>query len=166
MFPGKETRFKIFSNRIIQEGPFDINLIYKTLREWFERKKYEYTEVENTTNFKPKGAEIKVRMRGEKEVTDYYKFTINVNFLILETEKVKIKDKVLDLGKMEVRIETFMEVDYRKKFQKSRMGKFIRFIYNNYIIKDEIQSVYGGKSYEDGMDLFETLKDTIGLYTK
>jgi len=165
MFPGKETRFKIFSNRVIQDGPFDLNLIYKNLKSWFEDHNYTYTEVENTTNFKPKGAEVKVRMRGERLVTDYFKFTININFLILETEKVKIKDKVVDYGKLEARQEVFMEVDYRKKFEKNRLGKFTRFIYNNYLIKDQIASVYGGKAYTEGMSVFETLKETIGLYT-
>ncbi|MFH1210814.1 MAG: hypothetical protein V1645_02755 [archaeon] len=166
MFPGKETRLKIFANRVIQEGPFDINLIYKNLKEWFDSHKYGYHELENTTSFKPKGAEIKLKMRGEKEVTEYYKFSITVAFLILETEKIKIDGKVLDNGKLEARVEVFMEMDYKKKFEKSKFAKFIRFVYNNYIIKQQISSEYGGKAYGDGMSLFDTIKDTIGLYTQ
>lgn len=166
MFPGKETKIKIFSNRAIQDGPFDINLIYQNLKEWFLSHKYDYSELENTTNFKPKGAEVKLKMRGEREVTDYYKFTINIAFLIIGTEKVKIKDKVLDLGKMEARMDVTLELDYRKKFEKNRLGKFIRFLYNNYIIKRQIETEYAGKAYEEGMSLFELLKETIGLYTE
>lgn len=166
MFPGKETKITIFKNRVIQEGPFDISLIYKTLKDWFEKHNYTYSELENTTNFKPKGAEIKIKMKGEREVTEYYKFTINIAFLILETEKVKVKDKVMDQGKLEAREDVTLEMDYKKKFEKSKFAKFIRFIYNNYIIKGQIEHEYGGKSYEEGMSLFETLKETIGLYTE
>ncbi len=166
MFPGKKTSLKIFSNRVIQDGPFDLNMIYKNLKSWFQDHNYVYTEAENTTNFKPKGAEIKLKMKGERLVTDYYKFTININFLILETEKVKIKDKVLDYGKLEAREEVFMELDYRKKFEKSRLAKFIKFLYNNYIIKKEIETEYAGKAYSEGMSAFKTLKETVGLYTE
>jgi hypothetical protein len=166
MFPGKDTKLKIFSNRVIQEGPFDINLIYKNMREWFSNHKYDYSELENTTSFKPKGAEIKLKMRGEKEVTEYYKFTITVAFLILETEKVKIDGKVMDSGKLEARIDVFLDLDYRKKFEKTKLSKFIRFLYNNYVIKNQISSEYGGKAYEDGMGMFDTIKETIGLYTE
>lgn len=166
MFPGKETKLKLFSNRVVQDGPFDINIIYQNLKDWFSLHKYDYSELENTTNFKPKGAEVKIKMKGEREVTDYYKFTINIAFLILETEKVKIKDKVLDLGKLEARMDVTLELDYKKKFQKTRLAKFVMFLYNNYIIKRQIETEYAGKAYEEGMSLFELLKETIGLYTQ
>ncbi len=164
MFPGKDIKLPVFSNRVIQEGPFDINLIYKNLKDWFSLHKYDYTEVENTTNFKPKGVEIKLKMRGEREVTEYYKFVIDVAFLILETEKVKIKDKMLDQGKLEARIAVRLDLDYRRRFEKSKFAKFIRFVYHNYIIKKQIGKEYAGKAYGEGMSLFETLKDSIGLY--
>lgn len=166
MFPGAGKQFTIFKNRIVHEGPFDINLIYKVVKDWFSKHKYDYTELENTVNFKPKGAEIKLRMRGERAVTSYYKFTINVNFLILETEKVKIKDKTLDSGWLEMRMDVSLELDYRKRFEKTKFAKFIRFLYNNYIIKDQINSEYGGKAYSEGMNVFETIKGALELYTK
>jgi len=166
MIPGTSTKIPIFSNRVVQEGPFDINMIYKKLKEWFENHHYEYSETENTTNLKPKGANLKIKMKGERLVTEYYKFTININFQILDTEKVKIKDKVLDYGNLEAREEVILELDYKKKFDKSKFGKFIRFVYNNYIIKQQILSEYCGKAYGEGMSLFETLKDAIGLYTE
>ncbi len=164
MFPGKDTKLTIFTNRVIQEGPFDINLIYKNLKDWFGQHQYGYTELENTVNFKPKGAEIKLKMKGEREVTEYYKFTIEVAFLILETEKVKIKDKMLDQGKLEARITVRVDLDYKRRFEKSKFAKFIRFVYHNYIIKKQIGEEYCGKAYGEGMSFFETLKDSIGLY--
>lgn len=165
MFPGTSTSFTVFSNRVVQDGTFDINLIYKKLKGWFEDHNYAYSELENTTNLKPKGAEIKIKMRGERLVTDYYKFTLTIAFLIVETEKVKVKDKVLDRGKLEARMDIKLDLDYTKRFGKSKFGKFIRFIYNNYLIKEEIQSEYMGKAYEEATTFLDLLKESMEMYT-
>ena len=157
---------KIMFHRIERHGIFDTNLIYKKIKEWFEENNYTYMEKENTTNKKDKGVEIKMTMRGEREVTDYFKFEIEIKYLIIETEKIKIKDKLLDRGYFRAFFKANMIFDYRYIWSKNKFSKLLRFIYNNFIIFNKIDNVYSPALKFESDDIFNVMKDSMDMYNQ
>lgn len=155
---------KVMFHKIEQHGLYDLNRLYSEMKKWFMDNNYIYTEKENTTNVKDKGTEVKMMMSGERKVTDYFKFEIEVKFLIIEMEKVKYKDKLLDRGKLLAFITATMYLDYRHKWAKNKLSKFLRFIYNNFLIRNQIVDVYSSALKFEGDDLFDTMKEVLGMY--
>ncbi len=152
--------------KIEKDGIYDLKRLYNHMKEWFEENKYVYTEKENTTNVKDKGTEIKLNMSGERKVTDYFKFEIEVKFLIIESQKVRVKDKDLDKGKMLAFLRPTLYFDYRNIWAKNKLSKLLRFVYNNFIIKKKIDDVYSAALKFEADDLFDTMKDALEMYTK
>jgi len=133
---------------------------------WFNENNYIYVEKENTTKEKDKGVEIKLKMNGYRKVTDYFKFEIDVKFLITELQKVKMKDKELDKGILSAFITAKMHFDYRHIWTKNKFSKLLRFIYNNFIIKNKIVDVYSPALKFETDDLFNIMKDALELYNQ
>lgn len=157
---------KIFFHRIERHGIFDVNLIYKEIKEWFAENNYTYVEKENTTNKKDKGVEIKITMLADRDVTDYFKFAIEIKYLIVETQKVKVKDKLLDRGYFRAFFKAELVLDHKHLWAKNRLSKLLRFIYNNFIIKNKIDDVYSPALKFEADDAFNTMKEALDMYNQ
>jgi len=157
---------KIMFHRIEREGIYDMNHLYKQMKEWFDENNYVYLEKENTTNIRDKGVELKMTMIGERRVTDYFQFYIEVKFLVIEMEKVKVKDKTLDKGKLSAFIKANLIFDYRNIWSKNKFSKLLRFIYNNFIIKKKIDDVYSAALKFESEDLFNVMKEALEMYNQ
>jgi len=155
---------KIFFHRIERHGIYDLNHLYAQMRAWFGENNYIYNEKENTTKEKDKGVEVKMKMIAERRVTDFFKFEISVNFLIVEMEKVKVKDKLLDKGFMRAFMTAKLYFDYRHIWDKNKFSKLLKFIYNNFIIKPKIDTVYTAALKFEAEDLFNVMKDSLDMY--
>lgn len=157
---------KIMFHRIERTGIYDLSLLYKRMRGWFEENNYLYTEKENTTLVKDKGVEQKLRMIGERKVTDYFKFVVDVKFLIVEMQKVKVKNKDLDQGILGAFITSQLHFDYRHIWAKNKFSKLLRFIYNNFIIRNKILDVYSPALKFETDDLCNVMKEVMDMYNQ
>ena len=155
---------KIFMHRIELDGIYDMNHLYNQMKKWFAENNYIYTEKENTTYERDKGVELKLKMICERKVTDYFKFVIEVKFLVVEMQKVKVKDKILDRGILSAFIKATLYIDYKNIWSKTKFSKFLRYIYNNYLIKRKINDVYQPALKFEGDDLLNVMKECLGMY--
>ena len=78
----------------------------------------------------------------EKEVTDYFKFVINVEIFILglvptEIERDGKKEKTNE-GNLRMKIRAEVVKDYEERWEKKPMSKFMRGIYEQYIIRNTV----------------------------
>jgi len=157
---------RLFMHRMEQEGVFDLKYLYRMMKEWFKDNNYTYIEKENTTNIRDKGAEIKLCMIGERKVTDYFKFEIEVRFLIIRTQQVKVKNKPMYQGDLKAHIKATLHIDYRNMWAKNKFSKTLRYIYNNFLIKNKIENVYQPALKFEGDDLFNVMKECLGMYNQ
>lgn len=157
---------RILFHKIERSGIYDMNHLYKNMRDWFTENNYRYTEKENTTYVKDKGVELKMTMVGEREVTDYFKFEIEVKFLVIEMQKVKVKDKDLDKGKLHAFVKATIYYDYRHIWDRNKFSKLLKFVYNNFIIKKQIDDVYQAALKFEAEDLFDVMKDAMEMYNR
>jgi len=143
--------------RIRYVGAVDIEKLWKDMRKWFNKYNYDFWEKDHTIKELDKGTEIVAHWVAEREIDDYVKFVIEVKFTFERLKKVN--------GKMEgtyiLIFFSYLNLDYRKKWQRNRFYKFLFFLYNNYIINRKIQGVYEAKLYDELMDVYELFKNKL-----
>jgi len=141
------------------QGEFDLEKLYKSCKDWFNSKEYDFTEKEHTEKEKNYGNELLIKFIGEREVDDYVKFEIETFFFILEIKK---KGK-RETAKVKINVEAKRILDYKDKWQGNAFNKFLFFVYNNYIIKNKIEKVYEDKLFNELMEYTGMIKGVLGL---
>src|SRR3989338_7331815 len=120
--------------KVKQKAIFRLDELYKSLTFWF--KNYEYA-------------------LDKKEVNEYIRFVIEMDFLIVGVEDVEIEQDGLkskaNKGEIEMKINAYLLKDYEDNWSKNAFMTFLRETYDKFIIRSRIES------YED--DLYsETYK--------
>ena len=102
---------------------------------------------------------------GERDVTDYFRFKVEVTFLFEHLKEVQLNDKKMYRGKAEMRTSVTLITDYRKHWKKTKFSKFLNKVYEKHLIKNQIDKIYGGKCYGEGMAFFQKMKKAFNLHT-
>lgn len=140
---------------IRKTGKFNFKSLYKKAASWYPEREYDFTEKEHTEKDKPTGFEIIVKFNCERKVDDYVKFHIDCGFLVQKYRKGE--------GDLKINTIAYLELDYKKTWEITSFHKFLRFIYNNYIIKSRIQKVYEPKVYAELIEYINVLKGELNL---
>ena len=137
-------------------GNLNIKLLYSSIKDWFDSKSYDYTERNYTKDSKPTGDEYVIEVDGEREIDGYVKFKINVEIFTPYVNKGE--------SSIRIKIEPVVMLDYKKYFDKNKFTKFLKYVYNNYIIKRKIKSYYEGKLYMEFLELSTKIKEVLNQY--
>ncbi len=134
---------QIFSSKIKSKGFFDFPEFYKFCYLWLnEEKEFDLAETAYKEKIKGDAKEIDIEWKGSSKRTDYFKFEIKVEFKILGLTDVEIvKDGIkikTNNGEVELKIKGTLVRDYDGKFEKSSTQKFLRSVYEKWIIPSRI----------------------------
>lgn len=140
---------QIFSSKMRSVGFFVFSEFYKFCYMWLnEEKNFDLAESVYKEKIKGDAKEIEIEWKGSSKVTDYFKFEIKVDFRILgltDVEIVKDGHKIkMNKGDAEIKIKGTLVRDYDGKFEKSSFQKFLRSVYEKWIIPSRIDE-YGEK---------------------
>ena len=105
---------------ILKDGEFDIDLLYDTVVKWYSKRKYTFSEVENTEKIKPQGNDLNLKLHGDRKVDDYAQFFIEAYILVMELRKKGNKYT----GKMKILITAYIDLDYMNKWQQTPFTRF------------------------------------------
>jgi hypothetical protein len=112
---------------------------------------------------------IDVEWTGARKVTDYFKFQIDVKFKVLNLTNVEItqdgKKIKMNNGSVEISIKGTLVRDYEGKFEKTPTQKFMRAIYEKWVIYSRIKE-YEGKLVEDCNEFLSQAKAFLDLEGK
>jgi hypothetical protein len=137
----------IFSTKVKYTGIWDFKQIYRFLYDWFSDNGYKVKESGYTEKIKPDGKELEIKWEASKKISDYFKFSIKADWLILgmtETEVQKEGAKMkMNKGYLEIKFSAVLVKDYEHRWENTAFLKFLRGVYDRYIIKGRIES------YED-----------------
>ena len=149
---------KVFSKHNMKyHGVFDLSRLYSEMKGWIVDNDYSFEEKEHADKVKDKGHEIKYVLLGEKKVTDYIKYKVSIEIIAAEVNSLS---ENLVSGKLIFIIDTDLELDYKEKWGISRMAMFFFNIYNNYLVKDEIEN-HEEKLYDESLNLQDLAKDVL-----
>lgn len=133
----------VFSSKIKFDGLLDFTEFYKFCYNWLsEEKGFDLSEAAYKEKIKGDSKDIDIEWKGKNKVTDYFMFEIKVEFKIINLKEVEIvKDGVkvkMNKGAVEVNMKGTLTRDYNGKFEMSATQKFMRSIYEKWIIPSRI----------------------------
>ena len=151
---------KIFSSAIKYNGVLDFAAFYKFCYEWLkdEFKLAPVAEDKYTEKLTGDAKDIDVEWTGLKKVNDYFQYEVKVKFRILGLTKVELNNNGAKIstnnGSVEVKVTGTLIHDYDGKFETSATRKFLRGIYEKWIIKNFIDQLED--KLAEGCDTFLT----------
>jgi hypothetical protein len=154
----KET---IFSSKIKHTGLFSFKSLYKFCYDWLsEETGLDISEGKYAEKVSGDSKEIDVEWSCSRKYTDYFKVQAKVKFAVKGLKEVEVKQGEAKIttnkGNVEIGVKGILERDYSGKFEKSAFQKFLRGIYEKWVIASRIEQ------YEDKLigDLDEFLAQT------
>ncbi|OYT32724.1 hypothetical protein DRJ22_01385 [Candidatus Woesearchaeota archaeon] len=129
---------------IKHRGFFNLEKVLKTITNWFNEEDFEDFDI---TDYKykipsPAGAEYEIRMKGQKKVTGYVMFEIEVILWVYdlrEVELIKDGEKIkTNEGRIIIEVFPVLILDWQKRFGGNKFLQRLQDFYHNYIIKYKI----------------------------
>jgi len=137
----------VYEGKVVHGGIFNFKDVYNFLYEWFTSYQYAVIEKKYSEKIKPEGKDIEIEWVCLRKISDYFRFMIRVGIRVVGLTTVEITrgDVKLkrDKGEIEIKISSYLEKDYEHKWETNPITKFLRGIYDKYIIKSRIEA------YED-----------------
>lgn len=143
---------QVFKGKLKHSGLFDFKELYKFAFNFFkEAKEYGMIEKAYSEKVGASGKEIEIKWEAMKKVSDYFKIVIGIDWRILGFTNVEAKRDgetiKTNKGDIEIAIGGKLIRDYENKWETSPIIKFMRSVYDKYIIKNMIteleDSVFG-----------------------
>lgn len=133
----------IFSSKIKSSGIFLFSDFYKFCYDWLkEEVGLDVAEEKYSEKLSGNSKNIDIEWSGTRKLTDYFKFEMKVAFKItaltnVEVMKNNVKVKMND-GSVEIKVKGVLIRDYDGKFETTAFKKFLRSIYEKWVIKSRI----------------------------
>ena len=138
--PEKDT---IFSSTIKYDGIFSFKEFYLFCHEWLtEETDLKITEKKYEEKIKGDEKDIIIKWAGEKKLTDYFRFDMDVEFTVRRLKDIEVSQNGVNIktndGSVKVKVKGILVKDYDGKFETTAFKKFLRAIYEKWIITSRI----------------------------
>jgi len=164
--PEQDTQYK---GKIKQAGIFDFKDIYRFVYDWLNDEGYDVVEKTYSEKVAGDSKDIDVEWVAEKKVSDYFKYIIELDWKILGMKSVEVQrdnQKVkTNSGIIEIKFEAILVKDYEARWEHQAIWKFLRGIYDRYIIRSRIEQ-YEYKVIEELEDLITQCKAYLSIEGK
>jgi len=136
----------IFSSKIKYSGIFLFEDFYRFCYDWLtEETGLIISEDKYVEKLSEDSKNIDVEWTGTRKITDYFKFESKIAFKVLGLTKVELTQddrKVkTNQGSVEIKIKGILVKDYEGKFERSYFRKFLRSIYEKWVITSRIEQM-------------------------
>jgi len=134
----------LFKNSIKYNGIFSFEDFYKFCYNWVtDQTGLDVSEDSYTEKIKENGKEIDIEWTCSKKLTDYFKFEMKIKFEIKMLKSIEVmqdsKKIKTNSGEVKATVKGILIKDYDGKFEKSAFTKFMRSIYEKWIIASRVE---------------------------
>ncbi|MEM4266818.1 MAG: hypothetical protein QW404_02065 [Candidatus Nanoarchaeia archaeon] len=133
-----EFDYVIKDMKVAQESTFDMQELYRLGRTWFDKHGYDFYEKEYIASQKEDSKNASIKWEAEKKIDDYIKVHIEARVKFKNLREVQGKKKMMNTGEVSVNVESYIERDYESNWEKGFMTKFIRGLYDTFLIRGKI----------------------------
>ncbi|MFA4952678.1 MAG: hypothetical protein WC584_00480 [Candidatus Pacearchaeota archaeon] len=136
----------VFSSKVKYNGVFNFADFYKFCYDWLtEETLLLMNEDKYVEKILGDSKNIDIMWTGFRKITDYFKFDAKITFKILGLTKVEITEggkKVnTNKGSVEISIKGTLTRDYKGKFETNAFNKFLRSIYEKWVIPSRVDQM-------------------------
>lgn len=151
----------VFSSKIKQLGIFHFKEFYRFCFMWLVDKGYWVVEKLYSEKIYPTGKEVEIEWQATKKISDYFRNNLNIKWRILGMTEVEVekdgKKLKMNKGEPEIRMQATLEKDYENRWEDKPFFKFLRGMYDRYIIRGRIE-YYEDKIYEEADEFLAQAK--------
>lgn len=137
----------VFKESIKHKGYWNFSELYNFCFDFLKDEGFTVKETNYTEKISGAGKEIIIEWDSGKKVTDYFKNHIKVNWHILGMKDAEVevdgKKETVNKGEVKITVEAMIEKDYEDKWENKPLWKFLRGVYESYIIRTTVEE------YED-----------------
>lgn len=130
----------VLKQSLKHKGFFNYSDLYNFCYNWFKDNQYALSEDVYTEKLSGFGKEILIEWTAAKKVSDYFKEKISIKWHILGMNDAEIaigdKKEKTNKGEIGMKISADLISDYEDNWNKTPFYKFLRGIYDKYIIKN------------------------------
>tara|TARA_Y100000310_G_C20662791_1_gene805700 strand:- start:1975 stop:2481 length:507 start_codon:yes stop_codon:yes gene_type:complete len=139
--PEKET---VFSSKVKYKGIFSFKDFYQFCYDWVDGElDMDLQEKKYSEKLIGDAKMMEIRWEAEKELTDYFRFDAKITFIVEDLKKVEVSNGGVKVetnkGVVKLKVEGILVKDYKGKFETSAFNKFLRGIYEKWIIESKVE---------------------------
>jgi len=157
---------KITQTKIKRVGIFHFKDVYQFIYNWFIQEDYDVDEDKYTETVDGDSKTLEIKWTATKKISDYFKNEMKLVWRILRMTNVEVeKDgrKVkMNQGAFQVKITGSLIKDYEGRWDASPIMKFLRGVYDRYIIEGRIER-YQIKLFSGVEELAEEIKGFLTI---
>lgn len=125
--------------KVVQDSTFDMQQLYQLGRSWFDNHGYDFVEKEYLSAQKEDTKNITLKWNTDRKIDDYVKFHIDVSVKVKNMREVQGKKKMMNAGEITIEVDAYIEKDYESSWEKGFMSKFMRSLYDTFVIKVKLE---------------------------
>ncbi|MBR9706119.1 hypothetical protein GOV14_03735 [Candidatus Pacearchaeota archaeon] len=160
---------KIFQGKIKQAGIYDFKEFYSFIYDWLLGDGYKVKEKRYSEKVAGDARDIDINWQAKKRISDYFRFYIKLDWKILGQKKIKVKREnkeiSLNSGVLEIKFTAILVKDYEHRWENHPFWKFLRGMYERYIIKSRVDD-YEDKLMEELDELIAQCKSFLAIDAK
>ncbi len=153
--------------KIRYRGDYDWEALYKSIRSWIEDRGYEFFEGKYKHKEKALGAEIEITFSAVYDLNDYAEQWLK---MYIKTWNYHEKDAVVGgkkkkiaHGRMMIEFNGELWLDYQDRWESTAFLRKLRDFYHKFIIKKEIENIWGDRLYYEVLKLQGFVKKQLGM---
>lgn len=160
---------EILKEKVTHSGVFSFPDFYKYAHTWLKDEDYGVSEEKYSEKVSGNTRDIAIEWKVTKQISDYLKTGWKVEFDVEGLTDVEVeidgKKKKMNKGKVTLEIKAAIFKDPESKWESSPFNRFIRGVYNKYIIPKRLEDVQD-RIISDVQDFKEELKAFLELTGK
>jgi len=159
---------KVWSGKLKHTGIVDFKELYNFCYTWLTDEDYFVIEKNYNEKITPQGKEVEIQWVAFRKISDYFRFELKFTWRVIltpiEVEKNGKKIKA-DKAYIEIKIDGVLQKDYEHRWENNSFLKFLRGLYDRYIIRGRIED-YETKLYDEIEEFRRQVKSFLALTGK
>ncbi len=160
---------KITEQKVKYSGIFDFRETYQFIHRWLIEEGYKVEEQKYQEQIQGEEKNIEIKWVAEKNISDYFRNEIKITFRMYSLKKIEVekngKRVKTNEGGFEAGITGNLVKDYENTWEKRPSMKFLRGVYDKYIIEGTIKK-YSKALFDDVQNLSEQIKEFLSIEAK
>jgi hypothetical protein len=133
----------VYGGKVVHSGIFEFKELYRFMYEWFRDYQYLLLEKKYSEKIKADGKDVEIEWVCFRKISDYFRFKIAITLRIIKLVSVEVQEGGLkvnrDKGEVEIKFASWLEKDWDSKWEQNPISKFLRGVYDRYIIRSRTE---------------------------
>lgn len=154
--------------KIKQKAVFDMGELYQVMFRWFSQHNYDFQEKQYMEKKNPDGGKnLEIKWIATRKINDYVKYQIDIIFKMVNLVEVEVEVDGRKTNKhkanSEIEFNATLMKNYENKWDKNAFLRFIREVYDMYIIRSRMED-YKAELYSEIYELIDEVKAFLNMY--